>query len=127
MYKVNPDGSISCTTLEEALRVQQSILNNQPAKARRSTAAAEAVNTGARQFLESLKPHHGKQVNSEQIRKLTGADTTAGVGPKLRHMRTALASEGISLDSYLQQHKERNEDGTRIWTVNYRPITEKSA
>ena len=127
MFKVNPDGSISCTTPEEALRLQRLILAEQPAKARRSAAAAEAVNTGARQFLESLKPYNGKQVNSDQIRKLTGAETTAGVGPKLRHMREALASEGINLDSYLQQHKERNEDGTRIWTVNYRPLTDKPA
>ena len=126
MFKVNPDGSISCTTPEEALRLQRLILSEQPAKARRSAAAADAVNTGARQFLESLKPYHGKQVNSDQIKKLTGAETTSGVGPKLRHMRSALASEGISLDSYLQQHKERNEDGTRIWTVTYTPITAKS-
>jgi len=115
MYKVNLDGSISCETAEEALKLQRLMLQRQSPQ--RNSAAMPAINgqSIARQFLEKLRPHDGKEVDSAQLAKIVGAETRSGVGPKLRHLRAALEHESISLDSYLRGHKSAR--GTMTWTV----------
>lgn len=146
MYRVNPDGSISVDTLEEALKLQQQILkSHHPIHSAYSAAqaarhgiqpvsepySAQSVYTNTTSgstgssttssyvvsFLESLKPYDGKVVNSGQMAKIMGTDSSTAVGPKLRGYRTALEKNGLSLDSYLKP--EKNPDGTTSWLVRY--------
>lgn len=91
-----------------------------------SGSTSAATSTYVVSFLESLKPYDGKVVNSGQMAKIMGTDSSTAVGPKLRGYRSALEKNGLSLDSYLKP--EKNPDGTTSWLVRYyNSTTEKSA
>ena len=130
MFTVHPDGSITCDTAEEALRLQQMILAKKPrneiqravdgyltgvASIGTFSAAGTVSDATARQFLEKLKPHDGQELDSTKLAEILGSETTNGVGPKLRFLRAALEREGISLDDYLVARF--NGDGTKAWRV----------
>lgn len=114
MYRVNPDGSITCDTVEEALRLQRQIVARQQLQTRATHVNAE---TSAQSFLDKLKPFENRQINSEQLRKLTGTESAAGLGPKLRHLKNAFGYEGLDLESVLVPNKGRNDQGMKTWTV----------
>lgn len=135
MYKVNPDGSISCDTPEEALRLQKLILKGSPAPVAHEPhpsyshsrfnfnrdVAPDTSFIG--QFIEKLKPLNGTTVTSADMARIMGTNTTTAVGPKLRAYRNAMQGTGRSLDDIL--HPKLNPDGTKQWTVKL-SSTEKS-
>jgi hypothetical protein len=126
--KVNPDGSITVASLQEALELQGLILARQqeakPLVRKRVLLRGERANgehssnevvRAAHDAIGALAAHSGKKITSDQLAKVLGLDTPTAIGPKMRHLRAALKQEGLSLDDYLQGKKEgRN---PRMWSV----------
>lgn len=117
MFTVHPDGKITCDTLEEALRLQRQIVARQQMQTRAVTQVNGETPTQA--FLSKLKGYENRGINSEQLRKLTDTGSMAGLGPKLRHLRNALGSEGIDLGAILIPNKGRNDQGMKTWEVRF--------
>lgn len=119
--KVNPDGSITVASLQEALELQDLILARQKAtkpSVRKKDASSGGRVNGEHSFdevIRALATHSGKRVTSEQLAKVLGLDVPTALGPKLRHLRAALEQEGLSLDNYVVSKKEGR--GPRMWSV----------
>lgn len=118
-YTVNPDGSINAFSLEDALKASAAILERQahvpPKRIHRQRPASLNGNSIAKEFIQILKPHSGKTMDSEALAKIIGAESAVGVGPKVRHMKSAFEQEKLSLSDYLEGEKVgRN---PRVWRV----------
>jgi hypothetical protein len=119
MYKVNPDGSIECSTAEDALRLQRVILaENEKHVARRPLIPPrrKLVPQFITETLGKFSDLDGKTLNSDDMQRIFDTESTNGVGTKLRHVRTAFEREGFDLDTYLVP--VRGEDGVPRWKVN---------
>src|SRR5688572_23474409 len=91
--KVNPDGSIEVTTIEEALELQRRI-SDAPAKRqglRLKNRPEPRVNGHEHSFddpiFQKLRPYDGQELNSEKMMPIIEAKDQGGVGPKLYHMK----------------------------------------
>lgn len=132
--KVNLDGSFICDTPEEAISLQRLILKEKepisetrgmvkrPVSALRQFHATSANQT-VQAVLTKLMPYNGQTLTADKLGPLLGTESTTGVGPKLRGIRTVLEQEGGSLDDILLPQKQI--DGTTVWRVRL-STTEKS-
>jgi hypothetical protein len=119
--KVNPDGSITVASLQEALELQGLILARQqeakPHVRKKGASPTDRVNGehSHNEAIRALAAHSGKKITSDQLTKILGLATPTAIGPKIRHLKAALKQEGLSLDDYLEGKKEGR--GPRMWSV----------
>jgi len=126
MYKVNPDGSIECSTAEEALELQRRI-QERAAKTQRQHAQQQQptlfgrVNGHEEQthplgewyknLVKRLMEHKGMDISSGEMMTLIDAKTPSGVGPKLYHLRRQIPQLGDLLE------ERKDEKGIKWWRV----------
>src|SRR5688572_5878814 len=113
MFKVNPDGSIECSTADEALDLQRRI-QERTAKAQRQhersqpTLFAQVAQTNGHEpqneIVKKLLDFRGTTITSEQIMPIIGAKALAGVGPKMYHLRRRIPALNALVD---EQKDER--------------------
>lgn len=126
MFKVNPDGSIECSTADEALDLQRRI-QERTAKAQRAQEKQQPtlfsrspggydiaiMDSPYSLVIKKLLEFKGTEIGSGQMAELVGAKTPAGVGPKLFHLKKKLPD----LESMLEERKD--EKGLTWWKVRH--------
>ncbi len=119
--KVNPDGSITVGSIQEALELQGLILARQQEarpRLRKKSAAPVRVNgeRPSEKVIKALKAVSGKEISSETLAKFFDLESTAALGPKIRHLANAFEKDGLKLSDYLES-EVRERRGPRIWIV----------
>lgn len=121
MYIVKPDGSILCETAKEALGLQAEILGkNKPAPREEEIhhepqRPRKYATDDDLEFLRKLQAVSGKELDSDEIAPLIGADGAAGVGSKFGWAAKRLEKDGYRMKDYIRQRK--NDDGRTRWNV----------
>jgi hypothetical protein len=103
--------SFYCESAEEAVKVHRLLSDESN---RRMVPVAQALvsalakhsnghsqHSFATTFVKTLAPHSGKQLSSDELAKIIGTRSVAGVGPKLAQIRKLLAREDVPLESYI--------------------------
>lgn len=114
-YTVKPDGSIVADTLDEALAIQQHILQSRGGDAKAE--ASRPVKLNGTEFSDEifvrLRPYHGKEIGSDVMQNILGLNVPDGIGAKLYYMRR----RGVPLDAVLTER--RNENNKKVWMVRF--------
>jgi hypothetical protein len=119
MYKVNLDGSIDVTTLEEALELQRRIRATQPKSGGQRSKNPQALKVNGHEhsfddpIFAKLKPYNGQELDSEKMMGIIEAKDQGGVGPKLYHMKNRIPG----LSDVLRERKTPR--GHKFWRVKF--------
>lgn len=119
-FTVNPDGSITAASVEEALQLSDAMIARQQQKSPPPTPSALKFSkanghSASQKFIQTLKPHAGQVLDSAQLAKIIGVDSPIGVGPKLRHLKVAFEHDNLSLSDYVEGSKNGKEP--MVWQV----------
>jgi hypothetical protein len=105
MVKVEIGGTtFFCDSADEAVRIHRLANAGVSAPTQQATAVRRPSGMG-RAFLKKIEPHVGKEVSSEELAKIIGAKSKAGLGPKLFQLRKNLADDNVVLDDFIVKKK----------------------
>ena len=117
-YKVNLDGSIECSSADEALELQRKIqergakAQRQQVKEQQPTLFAQANGQHSQnELIKKLLAHRGTDITSGQMAPMIGAKSVSGVGPKLYFLKKAIPELANILD------EQRDDRGVVTWRV----------
>ena len=111
-----------CDSAEEAVRVHRLVSG-----AMSSQQLTTTVTTGHRitprngtaggmMFIKRLGPYVGKELKSEEMAKVAGAKSAAGLGPRMAQIKKTLADDGVMLEDFIIRRKP-DAASPVTWTV----------
>ena len=113
--------TFTCDSAEEAVRIHRLVSGAMSSQQATTVTTGHRITprngtAGGMTFIKRLGPYVGKELKSDEMAKVAGAKSAAGLGPRMAQLRKTLADDGVMLEDFIIRRKP-DAASPVTWTV----------